>query len=69
MQRDEVADRISQRHANSSANHRQHDRLGQKLGHDVTPAPANALSQTDLARALSDGYEHHIHHADAADNQ
>ena len=41
----------------------------QKLDQDGARLCADSLAQTDFAGAFGDGYQHDIHHADAADQQ
>src|SRR5207253_10189316 len=69
----EVADRLgaghAERDAHDAADQRERDGLDQELQKDVTPACADRHAQTDLARALGDGYQHDVHDADASDQQ
>ena len=58
---------VGQDDAEESADESDGEGLSQKLKEDVSPARAQRFLDADLARALSDGDEHDVHQADAAD--
>ena len=67
--RDDRGQADADEYAEHAAQQRQHHSLRQKLHQDLAAARAERLFQTDLARALRDGDEHNVHHADAAHEQ
>ena len=69
MQRSDGADRVAQQDADHSSEGGENDGLGQELGQNVAPPPADALSQPDLARPFGDRDEHDVHDSDPAHDQ
>src|SRR5262252_7114224 len=55
--------------SNDAAKHRQHNRLGEHLRHDVGPACPKRFTQADLTRPLADDHQHDVHDDDAADDE
>ena len=59
----------AEQRADHAAEHREHDRLGQHLRHDVGAPGAERLAQPDLARPLGHHHQHDVHDHDAADDE
>src|SRR5205085_9264232 len=66
---DYLADADGEDDADDAADEGQSHRLVEELSNYVAPSRADGLSDTYLLRALRDGDEHDVHHADAADEQ
>src|SRR5882762_3539766 len=54
--------------AGDPAEHRQRQRLGEKLAPDIAARGPERLANPDFARALGDTHEHDVHDDDAADD-
>src|SRR3989441_5147010 len=66
---DQLRDEEPERDSDDAAEGRERDRLGEHLRHDVGPAGAERLSQTDFARPLAHDHQHDVHDHDAANEQ
>ena len=62
-------DHGTQKRADDPAEHRQHDRFGEHLHHDVAAPGAQRLPQSDFARALRHHHQHDIHDDDASHHE
>ena len=56
-------------HAQNAPKAGEHRRLGEELPQDAALLGADGLFQANLPGALGDGYQHDVHHADAAHQQ
>lgn len=66
---DEEGADIAKSKTGKAADEREDESLEEKLQEDIGVGGANGFTNTDFVGAFSDGYEHNIHDADAADKQ
>src|SRR5712664_617598 len=62
---DQQAYASAEQHANDTSRAGEHHGFGEELPDNVAAARADSFSNADLARALSDGHQHNVHHTDA----
>src|SRR5580704_16443070 len=66
---DQQADHAAEQHTDHAPSSGEHDGFGKELPDDVAATRTDGFADTNLAGALSDGHEHDVHHADAADEK
>lgn len=69
QQIEKSADPEGEHDPHEAADKADHDSLDQELGEDVAAARADGHTNADLLGAFGHGYQHDIHHANAADDQ
>src|SRR6202158_1598901 len=66
---DQQTDAAAEQHADDASHAGEHNGFRKELPDNVAAASADGFTPGDLARALRDGHQHDVHHADTTNQQ